>query len=83
VPTGMLEPLASVLRSQREKTSVLQSEVAARAGVSRSVVTKFETRQVIPEIGLDRMVDAYAAECEVTWLELWELALAEARIRRS
>jgi len=75
----MLEPLASVLRAERLKAGVLQADIATRSGASRPSVTKFETRRVIPEIGLDRLVDAYAEECGTTWLELWELALAEAR----
>jgi transcriptional regulator with XRE-family HTH domain len=77
----MLQPLASVLRTKREEAGVLQVDVAARAGISRPAVTRFETRQIIPEIGLDTLVDAYAAECGVEWLELWELTLVEARTR--
>ena len=76
---GMLEPLARILRGEREKAGVLQLEVAARAGVSRPVITRFERHQIIPEIGLDVLVRAYAIECNVKWLELWEAALAEAR----
>jgi transcriptional regulator with XRE-family HTH domain len=76
---GMLEPLARILRGEREKAGVLQVEVAARAGVSRPVITRFERHQTVPEVGLDTLVSAYASECGVRWLELWEAALAEAR----
>lgn len=76
---GMLEPLARTLRGEREKAGVLQLEIAARAGVSRPVVTRFERHQVIPEVGLDTLVSSYAIECGVSWIELWEAALAEAR----
>jgi predicted transcriptional regulator len=76
---GMLEPLTRTLRGVREKAGVLQVEIAARAGVSRPVITRFEQHQTVPEVGLDTVVSAYAVECGVKWLELWETALAEAR----
>jgi len=75
---GILEPLAQVLRDIREEAGVLQIEVAARAGVSRSVITKFEQSQLGVEIGIDSLVDAYAEECKVDWLTIWRRALAEA-----
>lgn len=75
----MLEPLAQVLRAERERLGVIQLDIATQAGISRSMVARFETRQVVPEIGLDQLVSAYAAELEVEWLELWELAFAAAR----
>jgi predicted transcriptional regulator len=76
---GILGPLTSVLRAKRKEAGALQVDVAVRAGVDRSVVTRFEMHQRVPEIGLDRMVDAYAEECGVGWLELWKRALALAQ----
>jgi len=76
---GMLVPLTQTLRRTREKAGVLQVEVATRAGVSRPVITRFEQHQTVPEVGLDAVVSAYALECGVRWLELWEEAFAEAR----
>jgi transcriptional regulator with XRE-family HTH domain len=75
----MLQHLAKVLRAERERVGAIQIDVAARLGLNRSAISRFETDLIVPEVGLDELVDAYAQECGVGWLALWELAMAEAR----
>lgn len=75
----LLVPLGRVLREAREKADRKQIHIATRAGVSENVVSRLERGERWPEIGPDRLVAAYAVECEVGWLELWERATAAAR----
>ncbi len=73
---GLLDPLRLTLREAREEAGVFQVDIATRAGVHRSVVSRFESGRRWPEIGPDRIVDAYARECGVEWPELWKRAIA-------
>jgi transcriptional regulator with XRE-family HTH domain len=75
----MLGSLARVLREAREAAKVSQLTIAIQANSSQAVVSRLEGQERWPEIGPDRMVDAYAEECGVEWLELWERALRLAR----
>jgi transcriptional regulator with XRE-family HTH domain len=74
---GLLDPLRLTLREAREEAGVFQVDVATRAGVHRSVISRFESGRRWPEIGPDRLVAAYAKECGLDWRELWRRALAQ------
>lgn len=76
MPVGLLIPLGRILREVREGAGVLQVDIALKAGVSRSVVSRFESGRRWPEKGPDRLVAAYAEECGLSEGELWKRAAA-------
>lgn len=69
--------LAGVLRQTREEAGLLQLDIARASGASRSAISKWETRGVIPAVGLDALIDAYAVECGVAGQTLWDRALKQ------
>lgn len=71
----LLGPLGRVLREAREAAEATQLDIASRAGVSQQVVSRLELGERWPEIGPDRLIDAYATECGTNSLELWERAI--------
>jgi predicted transcriptional regulator len=75
----LLKPLGRVLREARQERGVLQGDIAAAAGVSRWVISRLESGKRWPEGGPDRIVEAYATECEVSALDLWRAAIKRAK----
>lgn len=74
----LLQALAQVLREEREAAGLLQVDVAARASVDRSVITRLEGAKRWPR-DPERLVAIYASECGKDPLALWERALEAAQ----
>lgn len=78
----MLGALGRALREARCEAGLLQVELAARAGVSRPVLSRLENGRRWPEADLDRIVSAYAVEAGREPVEVWDRAVAIMRRRR-
>lgn len=76
----MVPLLAQVLRRAREEAGALQLDIAETSGASRPAISKWETHGVVPAVGLDELVSAYAAECGIPERILWGRALS--RLKR-
>ena len=74
----MLTVAGPVLRRLREKHGVTQSEVAERAGVSTSTVSRMETGHSWPsDQAADRMNDVYCLISGLHRLEILEIVVRE------
>lgn len=71
----MLEPLAAVARGVRRDAGRTQLDVATRAGVSHAAISRFERAENWPQ-DVDRIVAAYATECDVDEIEIWRRAIS-------
>ena len=67
---GMLEALGRTCCELRMARGVMQARIAARAGVTDSVISRFEKGERWPR-RFERIVDAYAEECGVDGADLW------------
>lgn len=71
---GVLFQLGLACRSARESAGLRQIDIATTAGTTHATVSRFEAGRRIPR-DLDRLVAAYAEECEAAPYELWLAAL--------
>jgi hypothetical protein len=71
----MLEHLGRACLFARREAEVRQIDIGTAAGVSHTIVGRFENGTGVPR-ALDDMVAAYASECDVTVVELWQAAFA-------
>ena len=60
---GMFAELGNTLRALRESRGFSQAELARRAGMGKSQVSKYERGKELPQLGsLERLLDALGAE---------------------
>lgn len=71
---GVLVHLGRTCLAARISAGIKQIDIASTAGVSEGAVSRFETGRNTPR-DLDRLVAAYAEECEAAPYELWLAAL--------
>lgn len=74
----MLRPLAEAAKGARLAAGRKQIEIAVAAGVSHSVISRFERAKGWP-LNPDRIVEAYAEECGVEPLAIWRDAVDRLR----
>lgn len=70
----VLQHLGDVCRTTRLDAHVRQIEVSTSAGVTDTIVSRFENGTGTPR-DLERIVSAYASECHADPYELWMQAL--------
>ena len=79
----MLDHLGRACLSARRGAGLRQIDIATVAGVSHGAVSRFETPGGGHPRDVEALVTAYASECAVPALSLWELALQAWRTERS
>lgn len=71
----VLDHLAWECHAARKHAKVGMLDVASRARVDASTISRWERRvRRVPD-DLDAIVDAYAAECTISAYDLWRQAL--------
>ena len=73
-PDAMLYWLAAAAKELREAAGRKQVHIAAEADRDQSTIYRFESAEGWPRI-TDRIVAAYAADLDITPLDIWQLAL--------
>ena len=69
----LLDYAAPVLRAARIEANLSQAELAERAGVSHSTISRLETGKAWPSgTNVESVIDAYATVSGVTQLEFLE-----------
>jgi transcriptional regulator with XRE-family HTH domain len=71
---GVLDQLGRACLRARETAGLRQIDIAIAAHTTDGVVSRFEAGQRLPR-DLDRLVAAYASECDVEPYDLWIAAL--------
>lgn len=74
----VLQHLGDVCRTARLEAGVRQIEVSTVAGVTDTIVSRFELGTGTPR-DLDAVVNAYALECDTDPFDLWMQALHQWR----